>query len=1101
LSLINYKGDVDGSPVEGYALYRALIDASPDAIVVTDLAFNIIFCNSPAAALYGCDDPAQLVGLNALERGSIAETTHAHNQIEALLQNGTAGGTTESVVGRTDGTSFAAELSASYINGADGEPLAVRCIVRDVSERKRTERALVVSEQRYRELFERNLVGLYRTDEDGRILDCNEAMAHLLGCKSRGELLGCLATDFYFEVDDRVKVLDCLHEADGMTNKEVRMRRKDGTPIWVLESATRLSWDADGPGGPMVLEGSMIDITQRKWAEEALRQSEERFQLVARATNDVVYDYDIVTGCVWWNEGLATRLGYQPSGSEADINWWVEHLHPTDRNRIHSSLLAAMHEGAIYWSEEYRFRRADDSYAYILDRGYLIRDEAGTAVRMIGSMVDITGRKQAELLVSQSEKKHRALMEQASDGIVIFDLRGNFVDVNSQACLSIGYTSEEFMKLKVKDILSPHDAALMRPRFAEISAGKVILFESMLKRKDGHFFPCEISCKMLSDHRIQAICRDITERKRSEEALRASERRYRQLFEHNLAGVYRTAWDGLILDCNDAFVRMLGYASREDLLGRVSTGFFLDPSERRMLLENLLLQGSVTNLEVCYMRRDGSRMWVLENIAVVEADGMQMPGFEGSIIDITERKMLEEQLTHQAFHDALTHLPNRALFMDRLEHAIARAGRAEEHVAVLFLDLDNFKVVNDSLGHKVGDQLLVAVGQRLLECVRSSDTVARLGGDEFTLLIEDVSSIDDATVVAVRIAEALRSPFNLEGRDVFLNTSVGIAVSTGEEHPDDLLRNADLAMYQAKNSGKARYAVYEPALNRRIWERLQSELELRHALEANELVVYYQPVVQLHTGRIVEMEALVRWQHPERGLVPPIEFISLAEETGLILPLGQWVLEEACKQAQIWQNTVPGASDLMISVNLSPRQFKHPLLVSDINRVLEETGLEPHSLKLEITESTGLDNTESTVTTLRELKAAGIQIAIDDFGTGYSALSYLKHYPVDSLKLDRSFISGLGRSLEDTAIIHAVIAFARTLSLKVIAEGIETAEQLAELRDLGCNWGQGYYFSKPLPASAARDLLVERTGFYDSRITTTLASFDEQGQLRTGRLL
>jgi Amt family ammonium transporter len=839
--------------MSGQAFYRALIDAAPDAILVVDFEWTILFCNPQAALLYGYEDPTGLTGRSALEQFSPDEAEAVIEEARELLLGGTVS-TIECRMLRKDQPPLPVELTATCVPGPDDKPAAFRVIMRDASERKRVEAAQQASEQRYQQLFERNLVGLYRSDATGRILDCNDALATLLGCESREELLGHLATEFYYDTADREQVLHELNERPGLTNKELRFRRKDGTPIWVLESATRIEWDyseTDGPR-PMVLEGTLIDITQRKWAEEALR---------------------------------------------------------------------------------------------------------------------------------------------------------------------------------------------------------------------------------------------------------ASERRYRQLFENNLAGVYRTHFDGSMIDCNDAMLRMLGCSSREEFLGRPASQFFADPAERRLMLDKLLEQGSLANLEVCYLRRDGSRMWVLENIGLVEGDDGQLNVLEGTIIDITERKVLEQQLTYQAFHDALTRLPNRALFMDRLGHALARASRAGESVAVLFLDLDNFKVVNDSLGHKLGDQLLVSVGQRLLQCVRLADTVARLGGDEFTLLIDDVQSADDAIVVAQRIADALATPFTLDKRDVFLNTSVGIAISTVDDRPDDLLRNADLAMYQAKNSGKARYALYEPALNLRMWERLQSEMDLRRALEADELVLYYQPVVQLKTGQIVEVEALVRWQHPRRGLVPPSEFISLAEESGLILPLGHYVLQEACRQVRAWQQELPGASDLSVSVNLSPRQFRHPRLVEDIKKGLAESGLNPRYLKLEITESAGLDNTQSTVTTLGELKEAGIHIAIDDFGTGYSALSYLKHYPIDSLKLDRSFVSGLGDSLEDTAIIHAVLAFARTLSLKVIAEGIETAEQVAQLRDLGCKWGQGYYFARPMPAEELGALLAERAPLGPALASTVPYAAAESSGPSSNRLL
>ncbi|MEO8287927.1 MAG: PAS domain S-box protein [Chloroflexota bacterium] len=1049
-------------------LFLAFADLSPDAIVVAGMDMRIVTCNMPAARLYGSENPAALVGRDAL---TILAPEHAElvtNAARVLLETGTAR-SIECDVHRYDGTSFPAQVRGSLIINADGKPTGFICVARDITEWRRSEQALEASEGRYRELFERNLVGLYRSDAAGRILECNDALAHILGCESREELLGCSAEDFYFDPATRKNLLQELREKSGLINKELCLRHRDGSAIWVLESSSILE-AADGV--PVVLEGTMIEITQRKRTEEALRESEDRFQKVARATNDVVYDYDITTGQIWWNEGLQTQLGYKAGECSPDMAWWTEQVYPTERDYIRESLQAAIRDGREFWSEEYRFRRQDGTYAHILDRGYLIRNEAGVPVRMIGSMFDITLRKQAEIALAQSERRHRALMEQASDGIVIFDMRGNFVEVNSRACLSVGYEPEEFVDLNVRDILSQHDVSMLRSRFSELYSGKVLLFESQLRRKDGSLFDCEISTKMLSDRRIQAICRDITERKRSEEALRNSESRYRHLFEHNLAGVYRTTFDGAILDCNEALVKMLGYSSRDELLEMAPADFFAEPSQRHALLSRLLENGSLTNIEICYLRKDGSALWVLENIGLVESAEQGVTLLEGTVIDITERKLLEQELTYQAFHDGLTGLPNRALFMDRLGQALARATRAHESVAVLFLDLDNFKVVNDSLGHKVGDYLLVSMGKRLLGCVRAADTVARLGGDEFTLLIENVCSVDDAIALAHRIADVLVAPFNLDGRDVFVNTSIGIAVSSGGERPDDILRNADLAMYSAKNSGKARYAVYEPALNRRVWERLQSEMELRHALEADELVLHYQPVVQLHTGAVVEVEALVRWQHRVQGLLPPSDFIPLAEETGLILPLGQWVLKAACKQVRTWQLEVEGASELIVSVNLSPRQFRHPRLVEDIKRALAETGLAARHLKLEITESAGLDNSDSTIRTLHELKAEGIQIAIDDFGTGYSALSYLKHYPIDSLKLDRSFISGLGNNLEDTAIIHAVIAFARTLNLKVIAEGIETAEQLAQLRELGCSWGQGYYFARPLTSPAAYEYLT-----------------------------
>ncbi len=929
------------------ALYSTLVETSPDAIILTALDLTILFCNAPAAALYGSSAPGDLFGRNALD--FLAPGAARESVLRALGEHAIAAladGVMEYDVVRADGTSFPAEVRVNIVTGDGGLPLGYVAVVRDVSERKRAEQALLTSEQRYRELFERNRVGIYRTDTQGRFLECNEALAHMLGVSSRKELLQHLATEFYFEASDRGELLRAILEHGGYTNHEVRLRRADGLTIWALESATLFD---TGREGSVAIEGTLTDITRRKAVEEALSRSEERFQYVSRATNDTIYDYDPVSGAIWWNEALLTAFGYDPEG-DCGYEWWAANVHPSDRARVVKSLDRAIKHGEEQWSEEYRFRRADTTYAYVLDRGYFIRNEQGSSVRMIGSIADISKSKQAE------------------------------------------------------------------------------------------------------------------------EAIRASERRYRQLFENNLAGVYRTTLDGRFLDCNDAMVRLLRCDSREQILASNCHDFYLDPPERGSLIHRLLEHGTITNLEVCYRRHDGSLVWVLENMSLVDGEDGGADVLEGTLIDITERKMLEQHLTHQAFHDPLTRLPNRALFMDRLGHALTRTGRKEETVAVLFLDLDNFKTVNDNLGHKVGDQLLVAMGQRLLESVRPADTVARLGGDEFTLLVEDVRDMEDANGLAQRIVDALSRPFFLDGRDVFVTPSVGVALNTGVERPEDLLRNADLAMYQAKNSGKARFVIYEPELDQHVWERLQHETELRRALDAGEFTIYYQPVVRLVTGEVAEVEALVRWQHPQRGLVPPLDFIPLAEETGVILPMGRGVLEQACAQVARWRLEVPGAANLVLSVNVSPRQFRHARFADDVRRALDATGLPASALKLEIPENAGLDNSDETVGIMRGLKALGVAIAVDDFGTGYASLSYLRYYPIDTLKLDRLFTGGVD-SAEDIAIVRAVIAFANSLDLSVIAEGIETREQAEQLRSLGCTLGQGFYFARPLPAGEVERFL------------------------------
>ncbi len=445
-----------------------------------------------------------------------------------------------------------------------------------------------------------------------------------------------------------------------------------------------------------------------------------------------------------------------------------------------------------------------------------------------------------------------------------------------------------------------------------------------------------------------------------------------------------------------------------------------------------------------------------------------------SLRDITERKGLEQRLMQQALHDPLTGLPNRTLFMNRLERSLARGRRRESKVAVLFMDLDNFKFVNDSLGHEAGDLLLVAVSKRVQPCLRSEDTIARLGGDEFAILIEDVKYTSEPAYVAERIVEELQAPFTLGGQLVVITPSIGIAIGDSSQDPSEhLLREADLAMYRAKEDGKARHRMFDPIMEYETTERLRLENDLRRALQRDEFRVHYQPVVHLETRRIVGMEALVRWEHPERGMILPDEFVPLAEEIGLIIPIGRWVLREACRQAHSWQKRYRVEPPLSMGVNLSTWQLRDSDLVEDIEGLLLDAGLDPKDLILEITESAVIGAEEHhRMSTLRRVQALGVRFALDDFGTGYSSLSYLKRLPVSLLKIDRSFVERIGQDAEDEVLVSGIVYVASALGLSVVAEGVETPQQLARVKSLGCELGQGHYFSEPLSSEAAGELLA-----------------------------
>lgn len=473
--------------------------------------------------------------------------------------------------------------------------------------------------------------------------------------------------------------------------------------------------------------------------------------------------------------------------------------------------------------------------------------------------------------------------------------------------------------------------------------------------------------------------------------------------------------------------------------------------------------------------RGGVRRWLRALIYPVKDGSGNVSEVTLMLEDVTERRVLEDRLSYLAFHDDLTGLPNRPLFLERLGHVLDRAGRMEGKVAVLFMDLDNFKHVNDSLGHRAGDQLLSEVAGRLQKVLRPEDTVARFGGDEFTVLLDEVSGSDDAVEVARRIASSLRAPFHLDGHEVFVTASIGIVLEDPRvESAEDLLRYADIAMYAGKESGKDRHEIFEPEMKTRFLGRLGLESNLRRAVERDEFVVYYQPKVQLGTGRVLGMEALVRWDQPGRGLMSPLEFIPLAEETGLISRIGMGVLREACLQMKGWRERYPETAPPLMSVNLSPRQLRNPGLAGEVARVLEETALEPGNLEFEVTESVLMEETSSVGRVLREFKDLGVQLTIDDFGTGYSSLSRLKHLPVNSLKIDRSFVAGLGKDPGDEVIVSGVIDLASGLGLDVVAEGVETAEQLEWLLKTKCSSAQGYYFARPLDSEAALEFIQSR---------------------------
>jgi diguanylate cyclase (GGDEF)-like protein/PAS domain S-box-containing protein len=576
---------------------------------------------------------------------------------------------------------------------------------------------------------------------------------------------------------------------------------------------------------------------------------------------------------------------------------------------------------------------------------------------------------------------------------------------------------------------------------------------------------------------VEASVAQAEQAERHVAALRESEERFRSAFDH-AAGMALVATDGSWVKVNRSLCEMVGYSEEELLASNFQAITHEDDLADMTAQVGKLLESrfSTYQMELRYNHKRGHVVWVLLSVTAIRDSLTDSVNLIFQIQDITDRKRAEERLLHEAFHDMLTGLPNRALFMDHLKLSVERGKRREDRLfAVLFLDLDRFKIINDSLGHMVGDQLLVGIARRLEICLRPGDTVARLGGDEFTVLLEDLASVTEAIDVAERLQKALALPFNLNGHEVFATVSIGIALSsTGYDRPEEVLRDADTAMYRAKMLGKARHEVFDKTMHARAMNLLQMESDLRRAIERREFILHYQPIVELETGTIRGFEALIRWQHPERGFVSPDEFITIAEETGLITPIGQWVLEEACRQIRLWQDEFPQFPPLQVSVNLSSKQFINSNLTEQIRRILRETNVQPQSLKLEITESMVMENFETAVEMLEQLRTLGLEFSIDDFGTGYSSLSYLHRFPISTLKIDRSFVSRMIENNENAEIVRTIIMLARSLKMNVVAEGVETRDQLAQLALLECEYGQGYYFSRPLDAKGAARLLAER---------------------------
>lgn len=805
--------------------------------------------------------------------------------------------------------------------------------------------------------------------------------------------------------------------------------------------------------------------------------------------------YDKNWTMVFVSKGSTALTGYSPN--ELVLNnviSYEEVMHEDDRAYVRNAIEASVNTGDSF-EIEYRIRHADGSIVWVLERGNPIYNDQDEVLALEGYIQDISKRKSVEQSLRETESRYRSIFENSIEGIFQTSAGGEYLIVNSALADIYGYSSPDDLMHALNNIQQKlYVEPTRRDEFVHVMAvhGHVSNFESQVYKKDGSSIWISENARMVYDDSgkflyYEGTVQDITDLRMAQESLRQSEKVAQQSLEtlkhqkfaldkHAIVTV--TDVQGRITYANEKYCKVTGY-SLEELIGQDNAivnsgyhpkGFFKD-------MYSVVASGRSWHAEVCNRAKDGHLYWIDATIAPYMGDDGKPESYITISTNISQRKAAEEKSNHLAFYDQITHLPNRRLLLDRLNQALVASARSGHNGALLFLDLDHFKTLNDTLGHEFGDLLLQQVADRLTACVREGDTVAHIGGDEFVVLLENLSenAVEAATqteAIGGKVLSSLNQPYRLSEHEYQSTSSMGAVLFKDQEHTqDDLLKHGDIAMYQAKAAGRNTLRFFDPKMQEAITTRVEGERELRKALESQQFELYYQIQVN-DQGKPLGAEALIRWFHPERGMVSPFNFIPLAEETGLILPLGQWVLDAACAQLKIWQKDLI-TRDLVLAVNVSAKQFLQPDFVQIVQATVVRHGIDSAGLKLELTESLLVDNIKHIIATMTVLRELGIKFSLDDFGTGYSSLQYLKKLPLTQLKIDQSFVRDIATDYSDRAIVLTIITMAHSLGLDVIAEGVETASQREFLMNKGCMSYQGYLFSKPLPIKEFDLLLRE----------------------------
>ncbi|SDU01311.1 bifunctional diguanylate cyclase/phosphodiesterase [Halopseudomonas salegens] len=929
----------------------------------------------------------------------------------------------------------------------------------------------------FRRLFFRMPVASMLVDaSNGCVIDINPAFQKLFGWDRQQSLGRDTGHEFplWHSKRQRESMLEHFHQHGSMDHFEAELLCRDGQLKTCLVSVEYIELD-----GMLCRLSMAYDITEQKRFDAELKKSQERLHMALNASQMGIWDLDLHSRTLHCSARAAFMHGFHAYPWEGPLSFFTRSIHPQDRTAMRRAFVAICRGEQRRYRLNYRQLGHNRQTRWLEATATLHRDTDGNPLRMVGTLKDITDRRRNEQALIESELKFATLFQGAPEPYCLIDRDTlSIIEINHSFTEQLGYQPEPVLGQTPEQAGLWHDKARTRALLEAAKSDQNLKgHELIVKHRQGHNMTCELSTALLTINRLPCLLisfKDVSARKKAERALRASEQKFALAFKASPDSISLTERDsGRYIEVNEGFTGLTGY-SADEVIGKTAQdlGIWADYQQRADMVAELNEKGQVRDREMRARGKFGQELLASVSVQPLLLDGQNCMLITAR--DITEQKLIEARIKHLAYHDALTDLPNRTLLADRLKQSISLYKRVNLRGALMFFDLDHFKNINDSLGHSCGDAVLQTVTQRLLATVRKQDTVARLGGDEFVVLLSGLEADHDQCLLHIRgtaekLRKALAQPMHIEGHALELSVSIGIAVLPEHgDNPEDLLKRADIALYRVKESGRNGIAFFEQAMQLAASERLTIESELRQAITQGQFQLHYQPQIQADNHRIVGAEALIRWQHPERGMISPASFIPVLEESGMILSAGQWVVTEACQHIRRLLDGHMLTENFRLSVNISPRQFRQQDFVEQIEQAIRDSAIPASYLVLEITESIVIQDINDTIAKMQQLRALGVSFAIDDFGTGYSSLSYLKRLPLDTLKIDQSFVRDCTQDPNDAEIIRTIVALGLNLHLKLIAEGVEQQEQLDFLVKLNCHAYQGFLYS---PAVAEDDFM------------------------------